>query len=486
MNPASLWAGITAWTAGRSTRRDESVRRVAVRLAVQTIGFVLVLIVVLEGVVFVITEQALLGTLKTTLQNRARQTDGTVCAIFHVLCPQAPPDSGGGPGAPPGPQAGNGGNGQGGGPNPNPTRAVAGPSEASAVYVDLHLKIRHHDGSVGAHLLSPSQARLAMATGQKQCCATERYDRQDYLVYSAPLKVGGKVDGAVQTSISEHQYEHAVNSLVEALLIVALLGLVGSGGVSLALVGRALRPIRVAMQRQQDFVADAAHELRTPLAIQRTVGEVGMTDASSEDLRTTVEQMLEENRHLTRLVEDLSLLARSDTDAIEIEQSPVDLSKLLRETAEEIGYLASEKEVALQSDIHGDVTTLGDVLRLRQLVLILLDNALKHTPEGGTIRVRLRNEGGRALIEVADSGEGINPADLPRIFDRFYQADRARTGEGTGLGLAIAQWIVEAHGGQIRAGNTSPQGAIFSVSLPLTRADHRVAPAKDSYEASGS
>ena len=228
----------------------------------------------------------------------------------------------------------------------------------------------------------------------------------------------------------------------------------------------------MAMQRQRDFVADAAHELRTPLAIQRTVGEIGLTDSGTEDPRATVEQMLTENHHLTRLVEDLSLLARTDTDAIALERHPVDLSSLLSDLAAELSYVAEADGIALQADVQGHIVVNGDILRLRQLLLILLDNALKHTSSGGTVRVRLTSShSGGARIEVKDSGPGIDPGDLSRIFDRFYRVDKARTGEGTGLGLAIAKWIVDAHDGRIWAGNaTDGTGAVFTATMPLARA----------------
>jgi signal transduction histidine kinase len=224
------------------------------------------------------------------------------------------------------------------------------------------------------------------------------------------------------------------------------------------------------MQRQRDFVADAAHELRTPLAIMRTVGEVGMADSSTDELQATIEQMLGENHHLTRLVEDLSLLARTDSNAVSIERRPVDLSALVLETAAELRPLAEAQGVTLDTDVGGSVWALGDILRLRQLLLILLDNALKHTPSGGTVAIHLSSRGGRARLQVSDSGPGIPPADLSRIFERFYRSDQSRTGEGSGLGLAIGKWIAEAHGGHIQAANAAPHGAIFTATLPLARA----------------
>jgi signal transduction histidine kinase len=461
-----------------SMGRNESVRRVAARLTVQTVGLVLVMLIVLEIVVYVITQQALTGSLETTLETRAQQADPTVCGAFHLNCgggagPRNPAGAGSGPhtGGSPGPGGGrNGGSGPGGPGGPDFFAPVAGPSDANAAYVDLQLHVVHADGVLGNHVPAMADVRGALRSGRSQCCDVRTYEGEQYLVYTAPLRAGSTIVGAVQTTISEHQYAQTMSLLLRALIVVALLGLVGSAAVSAALVGRALLPIRLAMQRQRDFVADAAHELRTPLAIQRTVAEIGTADPTVEELEETVEQMLSENRHLTRLVEDLSLLARTDTDAVSIEREPMDLSGLLTQTADEIRYLTMDKGITLEADVPANVTAYGDVLRLRQLFLILLDNALKHTPAGGEVRVQLTLDGGRSRLDVSDSGEGIPPRDLPRIFDRFYRADEARTGEGTGLGLAIAKWIVEAHGGHIQAGNMPGRGAVFTVFLPLSRA----------------
>jgi two-component system, OmpR family, sensor histidine kinase CiaH len=227
------------------------------------------------------------------------------------------------------------------------------------------------------------------------------------------------------------------------------------------------------MQRQRDFVSGAAHELRTPLAIMRTIGEVRLKDAATEDEQTALIQMLAQNSHLTQLIDDLSLLARGDSQVVPIEKALVDLSTLISETTDDIEPLAAEQGVRLIAETQENVQIIGDSLRLRQLLIILLDNALNHTPEGGDVRVRLDVEGGRACLQVIDSGTGINPKHLPSIFDRFYRGDQARTGKGTGLGLAIAKWIVETHGGHIQAGNVPSGGAIFTVTLPVRRRSER-------------
>lgn len=468
---------------------EEGMRRVALRLATQTVVLLLVMLIALEVVVYAITQQAYLGSLQDTLINRASQSDPTVCGILHAACgPQGPgpnhrqgqPQPGPGGGAfPPSGSSGQGAN------------ADLTASDASIVYVDSKVHVIHGDGALGLTMLDPHDAAQAVHTRQAQCCSVQKYQGQNYLVYSEPLFTNGKVVGAAQTSISEYQFEGTMRRLLEALLVVALLGLITSGGISVVLVRRALQPIRTAMQRQRDFVADAAHELRTPLAIMRTVGELGIADESGDDQQATIEQMLAENRHLTRLVDDLSLLARADSHTLAIDHRPTNLSSLVAETATELGPLAEEREVALTSEVQKNIWVLGDIVRLRQLLLILLDNALKHTPAGGTVSVRLSHHAGRARLQTTDSGPGIDPADLPRIFDRFYRADRARTGEGSGLGLAIGKWIVEAHGGSIHAGNASHpvdirnpasagrRGAVFTVTLPLARAAIRPAPAQE-------
>lgn len=465
---------VSSGTGTGPSQNDQSLRRVAARLALQTVLLLLVMLVALEIIVYLVTQQTLLNSLRSTLQNRSQQADPTVCRYFHLNC------GGGGPGGTSGQGQSNGSGGHGspdgtgrapggGFPGPSVFRPVSGPKDVSAVYFNDSRHVVDSDGPLGGVVLSPGEVMQSLKTARAHCCTVHSYNGQSYLVYTAPLVAGGSVIGAVQTSISEREYLQTMDGLLRTLLIVALLGLVGSAGVSVTMAGRALRPIRLAMQRQRDFVADAAHELRTPLAIQRTIAEVEKPDPTIEELQSTVAQMLGENRHLTRLVEDLSLLARADTDAVSIEKSPVDLSSLLATTAEEIGFLAAENGIVLDADVQDGVSVLGDVVRLRQLVLILLDNAMKHTPTGGEVRVRLSMEGGRTVLNVIDSGRGIASADLPRVFDRFYRADEARAGEGTGLGLAIARWIVDAHGGQIAASNATPHGAVFTVTLPASR-----------------
>jgi signal transduction histidine kinase len=168
---------------------------------------------------------------------------------------------------------------------------------------------------------------------------------------------------------------------------------------------------------------------------------------------------------VTALVDDLLLLARSDSGALALERVPLDLGDVASSGASALATLATERGVAVTVDPE-PADLLGDPTRLRQLVVILVDNAIRHAPSGGTVGVVVRRVGTDAVLTVDDDGPGIRPEDGPRLFDRFYRAAGSPSG-GTGLGLAIAAWIVSAHGGSIAAANRVEGGARFSARLPL-------------------
>ena len=203
-----------------------------------------------------------------------------------------------------------------------------------------------------------------------------------------------------------------------------------------------------------------------------------MIGASVEDLkrnrRSRVEDVGEalgdieaEMRQMTALVEDMLLLARTDSGVVQIDRVPLDLGDIAADAASSLVTLGEERGVKVVLDpLPAPVT--GDPLRLRQLVTILVDNAIRHSPAGATVEARVRPAVGAALLQVDDQGPGIKPENLSRIFERFWRADDAPAG-GTGLGLAIAKWIVEQHGGTIGAVNRPGGGASFTVWLPNVR-----------------
>jgi signal transduction histidine kinase len=265
------------------------------------------------------------------------------------------------------------------------------------------------------------------------------------------------------------------------LLTALLLVLVGGGLVALALAtglgfvyaGRALVPIRASMarrdaalRRQREFTANASHELRAPLTVVRASVADLRRNASEpvRDVGTALDDIDVEVVHLTALVDDLLLLARTDSGAVELVRELVDLADIAAEVAGTIGPVAGEREVRVVLDPRPAQMD-GDPLRLRQLATILVDNAVAHSPAGGLVSVTVRPDGDLVTLIVDDEGPGIRAEDLPHVFERFWRADDAPPG-GTGLGLAIAAWIVEGHGGTIEASNRPDRGARLAVRMP--------------------
>ena len=263
--------------------------------------------------------------------------------------------------------------------------------------------------------------------------------------------------------------------------------------------GRALVPIRAsidrrqaALQRQREFAANASHELRTPLTvIGASVEDLKRNRRSKvEDVGEALGDIEAEVQYMTALVEDMLLLARTDSGVIQIEHVPLDMGDIAAEAAGMLSSIGQEHGVGVVLDpLPAPVS--GDPMRLRQLVTILVDNAIRHSPAGSTVTVLVRPEAGSpllqqggALLEVDDQGPGIKEDDLPRIFERFWRADDAPAG-GTGLGLAIARWIVDQHGGSFGAANRPEGGASFWVRLPnlpvkeASPVDDPMAPAAD-------
>ncbi|WP_167857553.1 sensor histidine kinase [Candidatus Chloroploca mongolica] len=287
-----------------------------------------------------------------------------------------------------------------------------------------------------------------------------------------------RTDGPVALQLGRVLSDQArvLNQLMVSLLGLALLSVVGIGLASWWLAGRALQPAQEAWQRQQQFIASASHELRTPLTLIRASTEVALrgTPAHDQDQRELLGDVLTESDHMARLVDDLLVLSRLDSGKLPLNIAPVDLPPLLGEIQRQIARLGSERGLAVQAgSVQGRVN--ADPDRLHQVLLILLDNALRHTPAGGTITLAAEPQGSSICVTVRDTGNGIAPTDLPHIFERFYRADQARgrTEGNAGLGLAIAKALIEAMGGSIGATSTLGQGTDVWVRLPVS---HRPPP----------
>jgi heavy metal sensor kinase len=224
-----------------------------------------------------------------------------------------------------------------------------------------------------------------------------------------------------------------------------------------------------AFQQITRFTADASHELRTPLAVMRTTAEVALRAPHGPEQRAALEQIVAELERTSQLVENLLLIAKADSGAVELQKRPLDLVEAAREACLEAGVLARVKGLRLSIDLPTEgIWVEGDRDALRRLFLILLDNAVKYTPRGGALTVSVRRVNGVAMGSVRDTGIGIASEHLPHVFDRFYRADRARARAegGAGLGLAIGRWIAEAHGGQVRVESEPKRGSTFYVELP--------------------
>lgn len=331
-----------------------------------------------------------------------------------------------------------------------------------------------------------------------------------------PIFEKGRMVGIVQVGSPLEEIEEALRQLLLILLVavpsVLILAVVGG----LFLANKALRPVdeitntarkigssgdlsqRIRLKRKVDdeigrlaatfnemiakvensfqqikrFTADASHELKTPLTILRGEIEVGLKRLRTpEEYQKILASNLEEVKHMSRMVEDLLTLARADMGALELRKEVVDLGGLVREVWEEVRLWAEDKGVELLFQEDGEARVMGDRGRLRQLALNLIDNAIKYTPSGGRVELRVVRDGDEVTFSVADTGEGIPAEDLQRIFERFYRVDKARSRQrgGTGLGLSICKWIAEAHGGRISAESELGRGSKFHVFLPLYR-----------------
>jgi len=224
-------------------------------------------------------------------------------------------------------------------------------------------------------------------------------------------------------------------------------------------------PAQEAWERQQAFIANASHELRTPLTLLRASAEVAQRklDPASPG-SPLLEDVLREADHMAGLVEELLLLSRLDAGSVRLETAPVDVGDLLRDVVAPVERLAQDRSLRLELNAAPTVAR-GDPARVRQVVLVLLDNALRHIPAGGWIRVTCRQEGRTAIITVADNGTGIAPEHLPHVFERFYSGDPGDSG-GSGLGLSIARSLVEAMRGEIRLESGPGEGTRVTVTLP--------------------
>jgi len=236
-------------------------------------------------------------------------------------------------------------------------------------------------------------------------------------------------------------------------------------------LNRMIERLETSFHQVNRFSADASHELRTPLTVLQ--GELESMARSSSNLpieiRDTIGSALEETQRLAKIVENLLAISRLEAGEARKQLERLDFAELARSTADQMRLLAEEKNIHLDCNGAEHVEVDADPARLKQVVVNLLDNAIKYTPERGKVSISVVKQDSRAVLEVEDNGIGISADDLPHVFERFYRADKARSRQmgGTGLGLSIVRSICLAHGGRVTVNSTEGRGSLFRVELPL-------------------
>ncbi|OQR54784.1 two-component sensor histidine kinase [Bacillus sp. CDB3] len=276
----------------------------------------------------------------------------------------------------------------------------------------------------------------------------------------------GKIVQIVRDTTAE---EGMLNTLFLILVIGCSIGSLCAIGIGFFLAGRALVPIQNSWEKQQQFVSDASHELRTPLAVIQSKTDVLFQSPSAtiEEKAMDISTISKECRRLSKLVSNLLLLARSDSNQIEMDKKTFEFDKLLEEIVDPYKEIASYQEKEMILKVERDISFMGDRERIHQMMVILLDNAMKYTNEGGHIQIDCTQTSNSIRIRVKDNGIGVKEEDIPKLFNRFYQGDKARSAsEGAGLGLSIANWIVEKHYGKISVEGKWGEGTCFEVIFP--------------------
>jgi len=261
-------------------------------------------------------------------------------------------------------------------------------------------------------------------------------------------------------------FHTTVSYLILAGLFCTLLSFLAS----FFMAKHVIKPIQYATTQQKKFVANASHELRTPITIMQTNLDIMKGAPPGDTLdnnRKWLNNLQGETTRMTELINSLLFLARADANQQLLEKEYFPLDTVVESAVAAFELLAAEKEITLETKVHGQaITGLGDPARIKQVLTILIDNALRHTPPNGKITTNCYNTVDTSVINVIDTGEGIAEEDIAKIFDRFYQADSSRQRGGAGLGLSMAKWIIKRHKGTLKVFSKLGEGTTFTIKLP--------------------
>ncbi|HUP88126.1 MAG TPA: HAMP domain-containing sensor histidine kinase [Longimicrobiales bacterium] len=291
-------------------------------------------------------------------------------------------------------------------------------------------------------------------------------DGRRMALYGKSITASGKRYAAVAVADVEeldNRYPSTVNGFIISAIVAMLL--VGIGGAVLA--REATRPIESAFDQMRRFMSDAAHELKTPIAVMRARTDVALQrERSPGEYEEILGASSKETERLGNLVDNMLVLARIDAGQWPIQSARVFLNDIVADAAKSAEALGASKFITIKTAPIEGIAVNGDATLLRQLFMILLDNAVKFTPEGGQVTIEASKRGRQATVSVRDTGVGIPASAVPHVFERFFRADPARSRGGAGLGLSIARWIVEAHRGRVRVESEEGTGTTVSVELP--------------------
>ena len=367
--------------------------------------------------------------------------------------------------------------------------------------------------NIKQHEVPLSRVALEKTFNGQTVLESAKYPNEPQLrLISVPINYRGRLLYIVQVGTSMESIEDTLHRFLIVLIVAVPVALAVSLAAGWFLAGRALRPVdaitlaaqriaagdlsqRLTMPTAADeigrlagtfnnmigrldasfrqirqFTSDASHELRTPLTVMKGETELVLRRPRPvEDYHTVLESNLEEIDRMTRIVEELLFLSRADMGEVKMESKPVALEALVEDIHRQATLLGQDRHIDVVLGTIRPASVQGDELRLRELLLNLVENAVKYSYPNGKVEISLVTNGQQAIVSVTDQGIGIAPEDRPKIFNRFYRTDDARshTKKGTGLGLAICAWIVEVHKGRINVDSKVGQGSAFTVTLPL-------------------
>ncbi|HEY6107749.1 MAG TPA: HAMP domain-containing sensor histidine kinase [Gemmatimonadales bacterium] len=338
---------------------------------------------------------------------------------------------------------------------------------------DRELYLLDRDGAPVTPALVPEWIRAAArraTSGKPVDLDFEVPNGTEVRLHAESFTTGAGADYVAVAVADRLELEDRYASLIEVFAGAALVALLLVAGGGYVLVRQSTAPIERSMEQMRRFMADAAHELRTPVTLLRTRAEVALgQERTAERDAQTLRAVGREAERIGAIVGDLLTLARADAGERPAARETVYLDDEAAGAVESIRAFAERAAVALEVGAFDEAPVLGDSMLVRRLLLILLENAVKFTPAGGRVRLDVAGGDGRRTVSISDTGAGIPPADLPRVFERFFRGETARRStEGAGLGLAIARWIADLHGAEIDIRSEPGAGTRVDVSFPAT------------------